>query len=150
MAWELSVVHPNGHRLGRPKEVMAAISRALPDLQWVELPPLLEEIKDQPDHPLHQILPMWTAEQRRRAALPRTVGTLEGEGFAFEVYGFEDDPVEDFYLDVSGDGEPTPTLMKLKTGTRWAIKELAIDRFLDEAQMRERWATFLERRRLTE
>jgi len=150
MAWELSIVHPNGHRLGRPKEVMAALSGALPELEWVELPPLLEEIQGQPDHPLHKVLPGWSAEQRRRAGLPRTVGSFEGEGFSLEVYGLEEDPIEDFYIDVHGDGDPTPTLRLLKTRTRWAVKELATDRFLDETQLRERWAAFLDRRRRTE
>jgi hypothetical protein len=78
------------------------------------------------------------------------VGSFEGEGFSLEVYGLEEDPIEDFYIDVHGDGDPTPTLRLLKTRTRWAVKELATDRFLDETQLRERWAAFLDRRRRTE
>lgn len=111
MAWELTVRHSNGHRLGSPKEVMAALSRALPELQWHE-----------------------------RETLPRTVGCLEDGGFSLEIYGLDDDPVEDFYLDVRGGGDPIPTLMRLKTQARWSIQELALGRSLDEAQMRERWA----------
>lgn len=143
MPWELTVVHPNGHRLGSPKEVTAALSRVLPELEWVVVPPLLEEIKDQPDHPAHALLPTWSEETRRRASLPKTVGSLEGDGFSLEIYGVDEDPVEDFYIDVRGDGDPTPVLLRLKTQARWSIKELAIGRFLlDEAQLRERWDNY--------
>src|SRR5262245_20191330 len=147
MPWELTVLHPHGHRLGSPKEVKAAISRAWPELQWEVLPPLLEEIKDQPDHPVHAQLPTWTPEMRRRAALPKTVGILETEAFSFELYGFEDDPVEDFYIDVRGNGDPTPALTRLKKEAGWSLKELATDRFLDDRQIRERWDNY---RRLAE
>jgi hypothetical protein len=139
MAWELNVVHANGHRLGSPKEVMAAISRALPDVGWEVVPPLLEQIKDDPDHPVHAQLPTWSEEARRRAALPKTVGCLEGDGFSFEIYGIDDDPVEDFYIDVRGGGDPIAALMRLKTQHRWSIKEVALNRPLDESQLRERW-----------
>ena len=142
MPWELTVLHPHGHRLGSPKEVKSAISRVWPELQWEVLPPLLEEIKDQPDHPVHALLPTWSPEMRRRAALPKTVGILDVEAVSFEIYGVDDDPVEDFYVDVRGDGDPTPTLMRLKKTAGWSIKELAIDRFLDERQLRERWDNF--------
>ena len=79
---------------------------------------------------------------RRRAALPKTVGMLEGDSFSFEIFGLDDDPVEDFYLDVRGNGDPTPMLMQIKTQAGWVLKELAIDRSLDERQLQERWANF--------
>jgi len=115
MPWELIVQHPNGHRLGSPKEVQAKLSRLWPRLEWhVDLP-----------------------------APPKTVGMLEAEGFSFELYGLDDDPVEDCYLDVHGSGDPTPLLMQLKTTAGLSIKELATDRrLLDERQLRERWENF--------
>src|SRR6185503_8677119 len=115
MPWELSVAHPNGHRLGSPKEVTTKLSRIWPALEWVLSPPLLEQIQDQPDHPFHKLIPTWSPEMRRRAALPKLVGALEGEGFSFEIFGLDDDPVEDFYLDVRGNGDPTPLLTQLKS-----------------------------------
>lgn len=114
MAWELTIQHPNGHRLGSPREVQAKLSRVWPQLEWhVDLP-----------------------------ALPKTVGILETEAFSFELYGLDDDPVEDFYLDVRGSGDPTALLIQLKTQAGLSIKELATDRILDERQIRERWANF--------
>ena len=114
MAWELTIQHPNGHRLGSPGEVQAKLSRVWPELEW------------------HLDLP----------ALPKTVGMVEGDGFSFELYGLDDDPVEDFYLDVRGNGDPTPLLMQLKTQAGLSIKELATDRILDERALRERWENF--------
>lgn len=146
MPWELTIQHPNGHRLGSPKEVQAALSRVWVQLHWEIVPPLLEEIKDQPDHPVHQQIPTWDPETRRRASLPRTVGILEDEAFSFELYGIDDDPVEDFYLDVRGNGDPTPVLMQLKRQAGWSIKELATGRILDERQIRERWDNFRQMR----
>ena len=142
MAWELTVVHPNGHRLGSPREVMATLSRVLPEVEWTVVPPLLEQIEEDPGHPARAQMASWNEETRRRAALPKTVGCLEGDGFSFEIFGLDDDPVEDFYLDVRGSGDPTPTLMRLKTQARWSLRELATGRTLDEAQMRERWDLF--------
>ena len=121
MAWELLIVHPNGHRLGSPREVKAKLVRVWPQLEWhVDLP-----------------------------ALPKTVGMLEGEGFSFELYGLDDDPVQDFYLDVHGNGDPTPLLMQLKTQAGWSIKEVLTDRILDERQIRERWVNFRQLRDAT-
>ena len=113
MPWELTVQHPNGHRLGHPKEVQAKLSRVWPQLEW--------HVQD---------------------AAPKTVGVLETETLSFELYGFEDDPVQDFYIDVRGNGDPTPMLMQLKTQGGLTLKELATDRILDERQLRERWAGF--------
>jgi len=146
MPWELSVAHPNGHRLGSPKEVKAKLSRVWPQLEWETAPPLLEQIQEDPEHPVHALLPTWSAEMRRRAALPKTVGMLEGASFSFEIFGLDDDPVEDFYLDVRGNGDPTPTLMQLKSQVGWVLKELATDRILDQRQLQERWANFLRMR----
>ena len=115
MPWELTVQHPNGHRLGSPKEVTAALSRVWPELQWETLEP---------------------------PSPPMTVGILEDDSFSFEVHGFDADPVEDFYLDIRGNGDPTPLLMQLKTQAGLSIKELATGRLLDERQLRERWANY--------
>ncbi|MBI3856711.1 MAG: hypothetical protein HY293_13570 [Planctomycetes bacterium] len=142
MPWELTILHPHGHRLGSPKEVMTALSRAWPELDWLTLPPLLEQIGDQPDHPLHAQLPTWSPEARRRAALPRTVGVLEDEGFSVEISGLEDDPVEELYADVRGNGDPTPALLRLKKQSGWSLKEMVMDRFLDERQVKERWDNY--------
>src|SRR5205823_8706122 len=100
MAWELTIVHPNGHRLGSPKETMSALARAWPELEWVVVPSLVEQIQDQPEHPVHAQLPTWSAEARRRASLPTTAGVFEGDAFSFEITGIDDDPVEDLYVDV--------------------------------------------------
>jgi hypothetical protein len=113
MAWELTVQHPNGHRLGSPREVQTKLSRVWPDLEWHD-----------------------------QEAAPRTVGVLETEAFSIELYGLDDDPVVDFYLDVRGDGDPTPVLMQLKAQGGLTIKELATDRLLDERLLQERWANF--------
>jgi len=117
MAWELTVLHPNGHRLGSPKEVQAKLSRLWPQLEW-----------------------------HAQEARPRTVGVLESGAFSFELYGFDDDPVEDFYIDVRGNGDPTPLLLQLKTVAGLSIKEMATDRLLDERLLRERWTNFRELR----
>src|SRR4030095_13442518 len=80
MPWELILQHHNGPRLGRAKEEQAKLSRLWPRLEWhVDLP-----------------------------APPRTVGMLEAEGFSFELYGLDVDPVEDCYLDGHGNRAPTP------------------------------------------
>jgi hypothetical protein len=117
MAWELTIQHPNGHRLGSPKEVQAKLSRVWPELEW-----------------------------HLQESAPRMVGVLEDEAFSFELYGLDDDPVEDFYLDVRGNGDPAPALMQLKTQAGLSIKELATDRILDERGIRERWANFRQMR----
>ena len=117
MAWELTIQHPNGHRLGSPKEVQDRLSRAWPQLEW-----------------------------HAQEAAPKLVGVLEGEGFSLELYGLDDNPVVDFYLDVRGNGDPTPLLMQLKTQAGLSIKELATDRLLDERLLRERWANFRQLR----
>lgn len=143
MAWELTIVHPNGHRLGSPKEVMTALLRAWPELEWVVVPSLVEQIQDQPDHPLHAALPTWSPETRRRAALPTTAGVVEGDDFSFEVTGIDYDPVEDLYLDVRGNGDPAPMLLRIKSQCGWSLKEMATDlRLLDERTLRERWGNF--------
>jgi len=113
MAWELTILHPNGHRLGSPKEVQAKLSRLWPQLEW-----------------------------HAQEARPRTVGVLEADALSFEIYGLDDDPVEDFYIDVRGSGDPAPLLMQLKTQAGLSIKEMATDRLLDERLIRERWANF--------
>lgn len=146
MAWELTLVHPHGHRLGSPNEVKTAIAKAWPDLDWMEFPSLMEQIQDQPEHPAHAEMASWSAEQRRRAALPTTVGVLETGTISLEVSGIDDDPVHELYVDVRGDGDPTAILLRIKSEIRWSIKELLTDRFLDERTIRERWDNF---RRLT-
>ena len=117
MAWELTILHPNGHRLGSPQEVQAKLSRLWPQLEWHE-----------------------------QEARPKTVGVLEGDAFSFELYGLDDNPVEDFYIDVHGNGDPTPLLMQLKTVAGLSIKEMATDRLLDERLIRERWSNFRQLR----
>ena len=143
MAWELTIAHTKGHRLGSPNEVVAALAAVWPDLEWIVNPPLLEQIQDDPEHPVHRQLPTWSFEQRRRAARPTTVGVLEGEALSFEITGIDDDPVEELYLDVRASTDPSPLLMQLKTRNGWTLKEMATDRRLqDEAQIRERWENF--------
>ena len=117
MAWELTIQHPNGHRLGSPKEVQAKLSRVWPELDW-----------------------------HAQDAAPRTVGVLETETLSFELYGLDDDPVVDFYLDVRGIGDPTALLMQLKKQGGFTIKEMATDRILDDRQLRERWDNFRQLR----
>jgi hypothetical protein len=117
MAWELTIQHPNGHRLGSPKEVQAKISRVWPQLEW-----------------------------HVQEAAPKTVGVLDTESVSFELYGLDDDPVEDFYIDVRGDGDPTPLLLQLKKQGGLTIKELATQRILDDRQLQERWENYRQLR----
>jgi len=119
MPWELTVLHPHGHRLGSPNEVKATLSRVWPELQWETVEP---------------------------PSPPMTVGILETDSFSFEAHGFEGDPVEDFYLDIRGDGDPVPLLMRLKSQAGWSLKEMLTGRVLDERGMRERWANFRQMR----
>jgi len=142
MPWELALVHPNGHRLGSSNEVKATLSKAWPQLQWKVVPSLLERIKDQPDHPYHALIPKWDAETRRRAGLPRTIGSLEGEGFSLEVFGIDENPVQDLDLEIRGSGDPISALFQIRTLAGWSIKELATGRFLDERQAKDRWTQF--------
>ena len=142
MPWDLVIVHPNGHRLGRPNEVKAMLARAWPQVQWQILPPLLERIKNQPDNPFHALIPTWSAEMRQRAALPRTVGALEEELCSFEIFGIDEDPVQNLDVEVRGRGNPIPTLLRLQSLLRWSIRELATGRFLDEREAQNRWTEF--------
>ena len=95
-----------------------------------------------PDHPFHKLIPTWSAESQRRAALPRTVGIFEGESISIEIFGIDEDPVVDLNLEVRGSGDPVPSLMRLSSLLHWSIKELATDRVLDEVRAKESWAAY--------
>src|SRR5262249_19638291 len=147
MPWELTIRRPGGEPLGNRDEVIRAMSTALPAIDWVEEPPLLEQIKDMPEHSFHKLLPTWPAETREHFARPRLRGDYDAGEFVIQFFGFEAQPIVFLLAEVRGNGNPLPPLAKLCSVTGWAAMEAGttqpIDLTADEA---EGWKRFCEYR----
>ncbi len=64
MPWELTIRAPNTSRLVIGKRSSSGSRLPFPRFAGFEEPPLLEQIKDMPDHPFHALIPTWPEETR--------------------------------------------------------------------------------------
>ena len=66
MPWEVTIRRSKDEPLGVRDDVVNRISKAIPGITWIEEPPLLERIKDMPDHPFHALIPTWPEETKAK------------------------------------------------------------------------------------
>ena len=56
----------------------------MPNIRWIEDPPLLECIKDIPDHPFNALIPTWPEATRASFARAKLLAELESEDLSIQ------------------------------------------------------------------
>ena len=121
MPWEIRIHKPDGVSLGCRAEVVQCIATAVPAIEWIEDPPLLEQIKDMPDHPFHRLLPTWPEETRAYFSRPHLRGDYRGGDLSIQLYGFEAEPLTCVHAEVRGNGNPVPVLAAICRRNGWVV-----------------------------
>lgn len=124
MPWEVTIKKANDEALGSQQEVIDRIKAAIPTIQWWVEPPMMEKIKDMPDHPFHKLIPTWSAETQAYMSKPHLRGALENGELYIEFQGFEQDPVRFINLEVRGNGNPMPPLAAICLPSGWMVIDL--------------------------
>jgi hypothetical protein len=121
MPWEVMIRKPRDEALGCRAEVVRWIAEAVPAIGWVEDPPLLDQIKDMPEHSFHNLLPTWPEETRAYFSQPHLRGDyLEGD-LSIRLYGFEAEPLKCVHVEVRGNGNPLALLAAICVGHGWVV-----------------------------
>ena len=119
MPWEITIRALNDEPLGDRDTVVKLITAAIPAIRWIEEPPLLQRIKDMPDHPFHALIPTWPEETRARFAQSKLLGDFEAPEFSVQLYGFEAKPISSVCVEVRGNGNPLPFLAAICKPNGW-------------------------------
>ena len=119
MPWELTIRAPSDEPLGDRETVVKRIAAAVPAIRWIEELPLLEQIKDMPDHPFHALIPTWLEETRARFAQSKLLGNFETPEFSVQLYGLEAKPIPSVCVEVRGNGNPLPFLAAICKPNGW-------------------------------
>ena len=119
MPWEVPVSSPNDDVLGDHDSVVNRISAAVPGISWIEEAPLFERIKDEPDHPLHALVPTLPEEARALFTRPTLLGDFDGGQFSVQLYGFDSHPIRSIRVEVRGGGNPLPLLASICIPNGW-------------------------------
>jgi hypothetical protein len=123
MPWEVKIRKPGSEPLGSRAEVVGLIAAAVPAIEWIEDPPLLDQIKDMPDHSFHQLLPTWPEETRAYFSQPHLRGDYLEADLSIRLYGFEAVPLTCVHAEVRGNGNPLPVLAAICRGNGWVVVE---------------------------
>ena len=119
MPWEVTIRGADDKPLGDRASVVKLISTAVPAMEWYEEPPLLERIKDMPDHPFHALIPTWTEETRASFTRSKLYGDLDAGEFSIRLYGFESQPIASVCAEIRGNGNPVPLLAAICNLNGW-------------------------------
>ncbi len=143
MPWEVTFRNCDKSTIGTRDEVIQKISVAVPAFDWVEEPPMLERIKDIPDHPFHALIPTWPEETRARFSRSKTYGHFNGNGFSVQLYGFETDAIDAIYAEICGDGNPMPLVAALCIPNGWIAVDDTTQQQIDlSAKTAKGWKAF--------
>jgi hypothetical protein len=147
MPWEVTISSPHGEPLGDRDAVVKRISTAVPNIMWIEEPPLLERIKDMPDHPFHALIPTWPEETRTSFSRAKLLAELDAEDLSIQLYGFETQPIASLNVEVRGAGNPVPALAALCIPNGWIAIECAHGTLVDlRSNAASGWEAFGEYR----
>ena len=147
MPWELTIRTRTGDPLGEREAVVKLISAAVPGMNWIDEPPLLERIRDMPDHPFHALIPTWPEETRASFARSRLLGDFDAGEFSVRLYGFEAQPIAAVYVEVRGNGNPVPLLAAICIPNGWVAIDGTDGQPVDLAgEAANGWARFREYR----
>ena len=123
MPWELTIRATDDEPLGGREAVVQLITAAVPAICWIEEPPLLERIKDMPDHPFHTLIPTWPEETRARFSQTRLLGDFQAKEFSIRLYGFETKPISYIHVEVRGNGNPLPLIAAICKPNGWSATD---------------------------
>jgi hypothetical protein len=69
----------------------------------------------------------WDAASLQGASEPTVTAFFDDEQYSFEMFGFHDNPIRGFYIEVRGTGNPVPALAKLCRSNGWCAAEMSRD-----------------------
>jgi hypothetical protein len=122
MPWEVIIQAADGAELGDVRLVREKITTSLPGIEFYMEPSGAEKIAaaramgvEFPDVIRNHL-------EQRAASLH---ADFEGDGFSMQFYGFESQPLQTFYVDVRGSGNPLPALAALCRRNGWVAIECA-------------------------
>jgi hypothetical protein len=119
MPWEVMIRKPREEPLGCRAEVVRWIATAVPAIEWVEDLPLLDQIKDMPEHSFHSLLPTWSEETRAYFSRPHLRGDYFAGPLSIRLQGFEAEPLKSVHVEVRGNGNPLPVLAAICVVHGW-------------------------------
>jgi len=147
MPWEVTICSVTDEPLGDRDSVVNLISAAVSGMSWIEEPPLLERIKDMPDHPFHALIPTWPAETRGSFARPTLLGDFDAGEFSVQLYGFESRPIKSVHAEIRGNGNPLPLLAAICIPNGWvAIDDTDRKRIDPNSEAATGWQRFRDYR----
>ena len=147
MPWELTIRASNDEPLGDRESVIEKLAAAVPAICWIEEPPLLEQIKDMPDHPFHALIPTWSAETPAWFAQSKLLGDYEAPEFSVQLYGFEANPIASICAEIRGNGNPLPFLAAICKPNGWfATDDSENQRVGLDAESAKGWESFRDYR----
>ena len=147
MPWEVTIRAPGKGPLGHRDSLVESISATVPAVDWIEEPPLLDRIKDMPDHPFHALIPTWPQEALESAARSKLYGYLDSGECSMQFYGFEREPIESIGVEVRGTGNPVPLLAAICIPNGWIATDDCTGQPIDlTADSAAGWEQFCEYR----
>jgi hypothetical protein len=122
MPWELTIRSSDNAALGDTATVREKITAAIPGIQFHVEPSGAEQIiaaraigVEFPD----------IIRKHMESRPARLKALFEGDAFIMELYGFDNQPVSMFHVDIRGNGNPMPALAALCVPNGWVAIENA-------------------------
>ena len=134
MPWAVLITLPHEEPPGSRNEVVSRMGAALPAIHWETEPPLIDRMKEVPEHLLPQVegfVARWSESERAYNSTSHLKGYFsEGEVW-IEFFGFENEPIRFFYADVRGNGNPIPALAAICLPNGWTAIDFSENKQID-------------------
>lgn len=140
MPWEITIRRRDGASLGELEQVRERIQSAVPAIEFFDCPSGAEQIAA-------AAAAGFEFPEIIRANLQSKPATQEAqyetEEISIHFYGFESQPLESFYGEVRGNGNPMPVLKALCESNAWVVVNGANGELVDLSAMEaEGWTDF--------
>lgn len=121
MPLETVIRRPDGCPLGSRSAVIAAVTMAFPHSEWHERLASIESILADTDPMSLETFLSFSTEMRFAMNQQRTECTVKCQGATLELYGFDQEPVQEIQMNIRGLALPIRDFDHLTRMTGWVV-----------------------------